>query len=219
MERVRHQQEAAIAAAGRIALALLASAAIHLIFATRLELAVTPASTPHSLQARLNLEPVPPVARTPALEKRAPVSVPTSVVAPPAHTPDAIAPAFVPPMPEPLSGDMASADTAAPAITQPETVIEVPVDPVYYAAREIDVYPLPVAPLTISWSGERGWVRLLTLIDETGTVATTEVFDAEPIGRFDEEAAAIIRSTRFSPARKDGVPVRSRVLIELQFGQ
>jgi protein TonB len=92
------------------------------------------------------------------------------------------------------------------------------VDPVYYAARELDVYPVPLEPLRAQATSEtRGWVRVLAMVDETGSVTRAEVFDSDPPAILDEAALAAVRSARFSPARKEGRAVRSRVLIELAF--
>jgi protein TonB len=113
--------------------------------------------------------------------------------------------------------DGSDSPPAAIVTAAPSAAIAVPVDPVYYAAKELDVYPMPLSALTPPQAPEPGRVQLLTMIDETGAVTAAEVFDAEPTGRFDSDAVAIVSAVRFSPARKDGLAVRSRVLIELVF--
>ena len=214
MQRIRGQHEQAIATAGRVALAILISAMLHLAMVARLDLTVARPLPQHLLEARLNLEPVPPVTRvrhagkrhataTPALNKAAPVFAGVAALAPAA-----------------TSDRSEEGSDTAPAVivaAAPSAAIAVPVDLVYYAARELDVYPMPLSALTPPQAPEAGRVQLLTMIDETGAVTAAEVFDAEPMGRFDSDAVAIVSAVRFSPARKDGVPVRSRVLIELMF--
>jgi protein TonB len=60
-------------------------------------------------------------------------------------------------------------------------------------------------------------VTLLLLVDETGQVHECSVVDARPEGIFEEAALGAFRSARFSPGRKDGRNVRSRVLVKVVF--
>lgn len=222
MERVTRYNEAAIAAAGRIGLALLMSAAAHLLLVVRVEVGgPRPDAPPPSIRARLELLPAP--ATPPAPSIRTPDRVPPAPMpgdaAPAAiEQPAAASPVVIeqPPVPSP---DEPSASLEAPAAVavDPQTV-SVPVDPAYYAARELDVYPVPLQPLSAQPVSQiRGWVRVLTLVDETGLVTQAEIFDSNPPEALDEAALAAVRASRFSPARKDGRTVRSRILIELAF--
>jgi protein TonB len=117
----------------------------------------------------------------------------------------------------------------APAVPQPEpahssgSVPEAP-DLTYYAAKQLDVYPALSAPLDLRYRGKAaddgvsGRVQLLVLIDELGTVRDVSVVGAEPANYFEDEAKRAIVSTRFMPAYRNGRAVRSRVLIELNYG-
>lgn len=108
-------------------------------------------------------------------------------------------------------------DVAATAVL---SLPQVP-DPTYYSARELDDYPRPVIPLKLGYpvgiarDGVAGRVRLLLLIDEHGVVNHIAIVEAEPPGYFEEESRAVLAATRFVPARKDGRPVKSRVLVSI----
>jgi TonB family protein len=97
-------------------------------------------------------------------------------------------------------------------------------DPVYYPARQLDVYPALLGPINLPYPERAardevsGKVTVLLLIDERGMVNDVSVVEAEPAGYFEETTHAVFSGTRFSPARKDGRPVRSRVLISVSYG-
>jgi protein TonB len=93
-------------------------------------------------------------------------------------------------------------------------------DPKYYPARELDDYPRPLAPLRIdrpAYAGA-GEVRLELLIDERGVVRDVVFAGPAPSGGAEDELRATLAATPFLPARKDGRPVRSRVLLSLNPG-
>jgi TonB family protein len=105
-----------------------------------------------------------------------------------------------------------AADTPAPA----------PADTNYYPARQLDVYPALAAGLDLRHSGNgpvSGRVLLLVMIDAHGSVNDVSVVEAQPPALFDEPARAAFLSARFRPAFKDGRPVRSRVMIEVTYGE
>lgn len=97
-------------------------------------------------------------------------------------------------------------------------------DPIYYAARQLDVYPALLEPINLPYPERAardevsGKVTVLLLIDERGMVNDVSVVEAEPVGYFEETTRAVFSETRFAPARKDGRPVRSRVLISVSYG-
>jgi TonB family protein len=97
-------------------------------------------------------------------------------------------------------------------------------DPVYYPARQLDVYPALLEPINLPYPERAardevsGKVTVLLLIDERGMVNDVSVVEAEPAGYFEETTHAVFSEMRFSPARKDGRPVRSRVLISVSYG-
>lgn len=98
------------------------------------------------------------------------------------------------------------------------------VEPVYYSARQLDVYPAllhpvrPDYPEQSSQSKTGGKVRMTLLIDETGHVTEVLAVEAEPAGYFEDAVRRAFASARFSPARKDGRAVKSRVLISIAYG-
>lgn len=93
-------------------------------------------------------------------------------------------------------------------------------DPHYYLAQDLDSYPRPLAPLRIGRPARAsaGEVRLELLIDEHGVVRDV-IFagPAQPDGA-EVELRATLAATSFMPARKDGRPVRSRILLSLNPG-
>ncbi len=97
-------------------------------------------------------------------------------------------------------------------------------DPTYYAARELDVYPaLATAleshvPRTGAATEARGRVLLMVHIGATGTVDAVSVMEAEPAGYFEEDARRTFQSALFRPALKNGRPVKSRILVQLEYG-
>lgn len=115
------------------------------------------------------------------------------------------------------------------AATEPASApidgIELPLsrDPTYYPARQLDVYPQPLAPVKLGYpdraAAQRldGNLRLLLLIDEFGVVNEASVVEAQPQGYFEEAALSVFRATRFSPAQKQGRPVKSRVLLQVKY--
>jgi len=62
-----------------------------------------------------------------------------------------------------------------------------------------------------------GKVRLRLFIDEHGILRKIEIVASEPPGVFDGAAEAAWSSVRFTPARKDGAPVKSQKLVELAY--
>lgn len=62
-----------------------------------------------------------------------------------------------------------------------------------------------------------GTVRVTLLIDETGNVNEVSTAGAEPAGIFEGAVRRAFASARFSPARKDGRAVKSRVLISVTY--
>ena len=67
----------------------------------------------------------------------------------------------------------------------------------------------PAYPATAREGNITGRVTAKLLIDETGTVVNSSVVNAEPAGHFEASALVALRSTRFSPATRNGVAVKS----------
>jgi len=154
-------------------------------------------------------EPVPMVAA--AAEPMPELVVPKAAPVPPATPPAA------PPVAEPMPN--------APVVESPRPLLEIPagVDLNYYSAREVDVFPrvlqdiLPDYPPEADRRRLSGTVRLQIKIEADGRISDIEVVESSPPGVFDESALAAFRAARFSPAQKNGLPVRARVLIEVKY--
>jgi protein TonB len=93
----------------------------------------------------------------------------------------------------------------------------------YLSPREVDVpaRPLGTVPLIypenpLIWK-LHGVVRLRVFISEQGTVDGAEVVLAQPPGEFEEAALDAIRRMTYKPAVKNGRPVKSQKLIEVNF--
>ena len=111
-------------------------------------------------------------------------------------------------------------------VPAPMDGIELPssLDPTYYPARQLDVYPQPLEPVKLGYperaAAQRldGKLLLLLLIDEFGVVNEASVVEVQPQGYFEEAALSVFRVMRFSPAQKHGQPVKSRVLMQVRYG-
>jgi protein TonB len=97
-------------------------------------------------------------------------------------------------------------------------------DLTYYAAKQLDVYPVLSGDIDLRYRGKAaehgisGRALLLVMIDETGTVNDVSVIEAEPANYFEDDAKRAFLSARFTPAYRNGRPVRSRVLVEVNYG-
>lgn len=127
----------------------------------------------------------------------------------------------------------AAPKSAAPAETRPASRakpsnlpavdVPLPADPTYYAAKQLEVYPKPLRkvapeyPEVAATAHLGGEVVLLLLIDETGAVVESSVVEANPPGHFEASALEAFSHARFSPARKNGRDVKSRVLIKVVY--
>jgi len=121
----------------------------------------------------------------------------------------------------PAPGPWSSAEMQAPQASVP-ALPQIP-DPVYYPARQLDVYPALLQSIRLEYprhaaqSRVSGKVLVMLLIDETGLVNDISITEAEPAGYFENAVHAAFTDARFSPARKDGRAVKSRVLIRVNY--
>jgi protein TonB len=74
----------------------------------------------------------------------------------------------------------------------------------------------PEYPYELKREGVTGVVTLVFDVDETGTVQDAKVQKSSN-PKFEQPALDAIAKWKFKPARKDGVPVRTKVAIPLQF--
>lgn len=89
------------------------------------------------------------------------------------------------------------------------------VDPTYYTADEVDVFPAPRHPIRADGTPAGGYVRVLVRIDASGRVTGTRVFDSSGTDGENDAAMLAISRTLFISARRGGSNVRSEVVIEL----
>jgi periplasmic protein TonB len=120
---------------------------------------------------------------------------------------------------EPLAAAVVASvrnDSRAPALE-----VLALVDPTWYTAKDLDLYPQALAPVDprypASVSDISGEVTVLLAIDEYGVVQDSSVVMAQPPGYFEESALRAFKLTRFAPAQRDGRPVRSRIVVKVRF--
>jgi TonB family protein len=98
-----------------------------------------------------------------------------------------------------------------------------PVQDVFLKSSELDqqphplLNPTPIYPPHAQINNLSGWVRLLIYLDEDGNVLQTSVLESDPPDVFDEAAISAFRITPFSPGMKQGNPVKSRLVIKVNF--
>ncbi len=193
----------------------------------------------HAASAAVEAVPVapeaPPPADTPAPEVK-PVLVPSEMaeavpvaqpVAKPVPPPAAPAePEPAPPQPAvvaPTELKPAPAVTSSPPRSTPTLSITSSVDLAYHSARDVDVHPSalreiePVYPVDADRRRLSGKVVLQLKIEADGRVTHVEVVSASPPGLFEDSAKQAFDDVRFSPAQKNGQPVRALVLIEVLY--
>lgn len=102
--------------------------------------------------------------------------------------------------------------------------IPLPIEEWFFKSSELDEQPYPLISVVPAYPAYaqahdlEGWVRLLLLIDESGRLRHLEVLEASsPPGIFEESALAAFRITPFSPGRRGGEAVKSRMIIRIDF--
>ena len=112
----------------------------------------------------------------------------------------------------PVTATKRVAESASPALERSAGVA----DPNFYGARELDVYPALRSPLDLSAArGVVGRVELLLLVDESGRV---QHVSAPGSGASDESVESLRRvfiAAAFTPALRAGLPVKSRLRVEV----
>ena len=78
--------------------------------------------------------------------------------------------------------------------------------------------PLPPYPLVARRLGKEGVVLLEVLVAPDGRAADVRMIRSSGFAPLDESAVTTVRERwRFVPARRDGVPVESRVMVQIRF--
>jgi protein TonB len=118
----------------------------------------------------------------------------------------------------------APAQEATTARTPPPAVVELPFPfDAYYSASEVDVRAQPAndVALVYPWVEYKlrvsGVVQLTLLINERGGLDKVTVIDAKPPGVFEDAALEAVNKLQFTPALKNGQPVKSRKTIDVVF--
>lgn len=112
---------------------------------------------------------------------------------------------------------------AQPARPVAKSAQGTPPVPVYYPVRELDERPLvrthvePQFPAGVV-EGERR-IALELYIGADGTVEQIAVLSPGPHGAFEDAALKAFSAAQFTPGRKSGIPVRSRMALEVLFGE
>lgn len=90
-----------------------------------------------------------------------------------------------------------------------------------YRTHGLDQPPRPLTAIEPEYpdiAGTReGMLRLRVLINESGTVDDVIVLSSAPYGIFDEAGVRAFRQGRFSPGIFLGMPVKSALVVEVQF--
>ncbi len=109
-----------------------------------------------------------------------------------------------PPMPEGVEGG--EGDVAGPV---EET-------PVYWKMQPVETRP-PVYPPRCLRMGIEGTVRVKVLVGEDGRPQEVTIGKSSGESALDEAAMDAVRTWRFEPARRNGVPVRAWAIIPIEF--
>jgi protein TonB len=97
--------------------------------------------------------------------------------------------------------------------TEAATVEETPV---YWKLKLVDMRP-PVYPPRCLRMGIEGRVRVRVLVGENGKVQEVTLDRSSGESALDESALEAVRTWRFEPARRNGVPVRAWAIVPVEF--
>jgi TonB family protein len=212
MRRIRQDFAHYPVAEGRLVVAVVFSAALHILLIHSLVLRPGMPTARQSSPIHARLVPAEP---DPVSRGRGPIPLPVATDKS-ASVPQAASPVVSPlpaPEPSPPAEDASIAVPALPAVP----------DLVHYAAKDLDVYPQlrgalePDYPESAFAQKIPGTVTLLAMVDEYGKVTETAVVDAAPEGLFDESAQRALSSAAFVPAQRDGRNVRSQILVRVNY--
>jgi len=76
---------------------------------------------------------------------------------------------------------------------------------------------LPTYPLSARRSGLEGVVKVIAMVDTSGTVTSAEVLTSSGHASLDQAALEAVRRALFSPALQDGKTVPCRIVIPIRF--
>ena len=214
MRRIRHDIARQPVAEGRLLVAVVVSAALHIFLIHSLALGpgVPGARQSTPIQARLvSTE----AASNPVRRESVPMPLPAAIEDVVSISPEAVPVVSEKLDPEPPPA-LENASLAIPSLP------EIP-DLTHYAAKDLDIYPQlrgaldPAYPESAFTQKLAGTVTLLVLVDEAGRVTEASVVDAMPEGLFDDSAQEALSRAAFSPAQRGGRNVRSRILVRVNY--
>lgn len=205
-------------AEAKLILALVLSLALHLAlaFLVQVKPEIRPEARPETRIKALQVD---------LAERRVAASPQTSETHSSAPPPESDRPATPEPAPAASAPPAAAPAQAAPPPPSPLPAIDIPLveDPTYYTAKQVDVHPAATKPIrpefpdVVAEAGVEGFVTLRLLIDDAGVVREISVVEAQPPETFEAAAMDAFRNARFSPAQRNGRPVKSDVLIKVTF--
>ena len=201
----------------RLLCAMALSALLHLSLMYGVQIGTPGSAPPGRIEARLSsAAPPQKLHRLPA----APGNASVAHTAPPAAS-EVRVPAS--PIATASTEDVTAARRPEEDKLRPELDVPVIVDPVWYEARDLDLFPRPLDPVvpeypTSASESMSGELTLALRIDEYGTVQEAQVVKAEPPGYFEEAALTAFRSARFVPAQRNGRAVRSLIAVRVRMG-
>jgi hypothetical protein len=142
----------------------------------------------------------------------------------PAEPLPGIQPGELPVAPVPAQQPKPAAPAVLPAVAAverqpaPSAGAAVP-DPRIYQARELDRYPVPLAPLDLrAVPGQTGIMRFWITIDPAGNVVDVDRVESDVPAALASLARQLLLATQFEPGVKEQRPVKCRILLELRYG-
>ncbi len=132
-------------------------------------------------------------------------------------------PAIIAPVAEQLQGASTEAPGTPRTVSIHELVLPIGTAARYYLANELDVRPQirtrvnPDYPRTAAEQGIAAILVIRIFIDETGRVEKVAVPEDGPSSLFAVAIKAAFMKASYTPGIKDGKPVKSLVLIEVNF--
>jgi len=199
--------------ARRLLVALAASIALHALVLSLVRAVPPKAGQPHAstIVARIELR-----ADTSASEPIAPSPVQDASPAAAEVEPHRVVPVetAVQEVPPRRSETAPQVQAARPQVEESRPALEIaPLrDPTYYPIGQLDRLPALLGVADACYpDGAIGEVAYLLLIDDSGVVNEATIVDLKPEGLFVAAALESCRALKFTPARKDGRAVRSRV--------
>ncbi|MDP2030141.1 MAG: energy transducer TonB [Thiobacillus sp.] len=130
-----------------------------------------------------------------------------------------------PPAPSPVAATPSVEPQPAAAVTPPAPAVALTsaVDLTYYSARDVDMQARPLREFDLKYpdAADRrrlsGKVRLNIKVEADGRVSGVEFVSATHPDIYDESKMKVILDMPFSPAMKNGHPVRELYQIEVEY--